>query len=170
MLLLVVHAGDELAQFRVGSLQVVVDENVIEERVVSSFDRAALADDLAVLLVGELLASIELEPSETIERRRSDADHVRVQVALVERADRVWVEVQNAHPSFALDDLADVVDGGAVECLVVLSEFDERVRGDSREKVRFGDEVVVDIGCFLQATRARGMRNGDVEEIGLGLE
>lgn len=136
----------------------------------TAFDRSALSDDFAVVLVGQMLSTIELQAFEPLERWRRNTDDERVQVGLIERSNGIGIEIENADLSLARDDLSDVVERRTVEIAIVLAEFHERVIVHFRGEVRFSDEMIVDVGRFVRAYGTRGVRNSDVEKVRFRLE
>ena len=136
----------------------------------TAFDRSALSNDFAVVLVGQMLSTVELQAFEPFERGCRNTDDERVQVGLVERSNGIGIEIENADLSLARDDLSDVVERRAVQIAIVLAELHERVIVHFRGEVRFGDEVIVDVGRFVRAHGTRGVWNGDIEEVWFSLE
>ena len=84
-----------------------------------SFDRTALTNDLSVVVVGQMIATIQFQTLQAFERRRSDADDEWIEIGLVERSYGVGIEIQDADLALHSNDLSDVVDGRAVEIAIV---------------------------------------------------
>lgn len=166
----VLDANDQIMQFQIGAFEIIVDDRMVEQQSMMTFNRATLSKNLSVILLGQLFTSIEFQTFHTFERGSSDADHVGIQIALIECPDSIGIQIQDADLPSVLYYLANIVDRGAVEIAIVLTEFHEGMSGDFRQERLFRDEMIIDVGNLLSTSRARGMRHGDVEEIRCRLE